>query len=223
MTSEDSMTAHGFAFVRGVLKAKQCRDLIVMLGEVEGAGRRGLLSEPAVLSLANSATVCDLVRSHLPAEPIPVRGIYFDKSPGTNWIVTWHQDLTLTLRRRVEVPGFGPWSIKDGVPHVHPPVNLLEMMLTVRIHLDDCDESNGALRVLSGSHTYGRLSHEQIETLRGQQEEFTCIASAGDVLLMKPLLLHASGKSRAQSHRRVIHLEYAGFALPTPLEWHEAS
>jgi len=213
----------GFAIVPQVLGGEQCRELISLLGPVNGAGRRGLLALPKIAALAQSDQLLDLVRPSLPAEPLPVRAIYFAKSPDTNWLVTWHQDMTLALQERTDVRGFGPWSIKDGVPHVQPPVELLEKILTIRIHLDDADEMNGALRVLPGSHRLGRLSSEKIQELRSQQQDFLCTASAGDALLMRPLLLHASGRSTSQRHRRVLHIEYAAFALPPELRWHEAA
>ena len=96
-------------------------------------------------------------------------------------------------------------------------------MLTVRLHLDDADGTNGALRVLPGSHRLGRLSSEQIQELRARQRDVLCTAAAGDALLMRPLLLHASGRSTSQRHRRVLHIEYAAFALPEELHWHEAA
>src|SRR5262245_7189469 len=75
-----------------------------------------------------------------------VRGLFFDKTPRANWKVSWHQDLTIAVRVRIEAPGFGPWSLKAGVVHVQPPAEILERMATVRLHLDDCSESNGPLR-----------------------------------------------------------------------------
>jgi ectoine hydroxylase-related dioxygenase (phytanoyl-CoA dioxygenase family) len=159
----------------------------------------------------------------MPSEPFPVRAIYFDKSSEANWLVTWHQDLTLAVRNRAEVPGFGPWSMKDGILHVQPPVELLEQMLTLRLHLDDADGANGALRVLPGSHRLGRLSAKRIQEVTAQQSEVLCTASAGDALLMRPLILHASGRSRSHRHRRVLHIEYAAFPLPAGLQWHESA
>lgn len=217
-----TLAQHGFAISGEVLSAEQCNEWINYLGPVAGVGRRSLLLDPKVRTLANSPRILNLVRPHLRQDPISVRGIYFDKSPGTNWLVAWHQDLTLAVRERHEVPGFGPWSIKDGVPHVQPPSGLLEQMLTVRIHLDPCDARNGALGVIPGSHTLGRLDPGQIEALCAEREEVLCEAGAGDVLLMRPLLLHASAKSQTSAHRRVMHLEYAGFDLPSPLKWAEA-
>ena len=110
----------GFAVVPHVLTASEREQLIESLGPVTGAGRRGLLALPIVAQLARSSRLLDIVRPHLPADPRPVRAIYFDKFPEANWLVAWHQDLTLALRARADVPGFGPWSIKDGVPHVQP-------------------------------------------------------------------------------------------------------
>src|SRR5262249_25011894 len=147
-----------------------------------------LLALPTVARLARSPCLLDLIRPHLTSEPFPVRAIYFDKSSETNWLVPWHQDLTLALRAKVEVPGFGPSSTKDGIPHVQPPVELLQQMLAVRLHLDDAGECNSALRALPGSHRIGRLSSERIQELRSQQADFLCAVSAGDALLMRPLL-----------------------------------
>jgi hypothetical protein len=213
----------GFSIVSGFLSAAKQRELLSAMGPVTGAGRRGILGLPEVAALAHSPKLIDLVRPHLVSEPKPVRVIYFDKSSEANWLVPWHQDLTLALEARADVPGFGPWSVKDGIVHVQPPVEYLQQMLTVRLHLDDADESNGALRVLPGSHRMGRLSAQKIQELRAQQSEILCAATAGDALLMRPLILHASSRSTSNSHRRVLHLEYAGFALPAGLRWHEAA
>jgi ectoine hydroxylase-related dioxygenase (phytanoyl-CoA dioxygenase family) len=112
--------------------------------------------------------------------------------------------------------------MKEGVPHVQPPAILLEQMLTVRLHLDDANESNGALEVVVGSHRFGKIAPAQIPALREQSGEVVCSARSGDALLMRPLLLHASSRSTAQNkHRRVIHIEYAGFALPEGMAWAE--
>lgn len=147
-----------------------------------------------------------------------MRAIYFDKTPSTNWAVSWHQDLLLAVRARADVPGFGPWSVKEGIVHVQPPIRLLEQMLTLRLHLDDANASNGPLRVLPGSHSSGLLSSEQIDA-QSRNEGVLCEVRAGGALLMRPLLLHSSSRCTTDAHRRVIHIEYAGFELPAALEW----
>ena len=178
---------------------------------------RGALKDPSVGALARSAPIMDRVRPHLPAEPFPVRAIYFDKTASSNWLVPSYQDLTLALSHRKEVQGFGPWSVKDGMPHVQPPMAYLERMLTVRLHLDDADEANEALRLLPGTHLMGRLDAARIRELRTSCSEVVCAVSDGDALLMKPLLPHASGRSWTQRRRRVLHLEYACLDLPAGL------
>ena len=125
---------------------------------------------------------------------VPVRSILFDKTPEENWPVAWHQDLTITVAAKHEIDGYGPWSIKDGIPHVQPPVSFLEGMTTLRIHLDDTPAANGALRVIPGSHTMGRLNARQIRNLTTSRE-VTCECQAGDILGMSPLILHASSRS----------------------------
>lgn len=220
-TATSNLEQGGFALFPAVLEKQAVEKLLALLGPVNGAGRRGLLAVPEVSALAWSPRVLNLVRPHLPQEPLPVRTLYFDKSPEANWLVPWHQDLTLAVRERVDVPGFGPWSAKEGVPHVQPPVGLLERMLAVRVHLDDAGTDNGALRVLPGTHRLGRLSAERIQELRATVPEQTCVARAGDALLMRPLLLHASARSESGRHRRVLHFEYAAFELPPSLRWHE--
>ncbi len=222
MTRASDLDALGFAIVPQVLDQAASEALRDLLGDAEGAGTRGMLRVPEVMKLAQSL-LADLVRPHLTGDPIPVRGIFFDKRPETNWLVAWHQDLTLALRERVEVPGFGPWSVKEDVPHVQPPVEWLEQMLTVRLHLDDADSDNGALRVLPGTHRLGRLDAQSITTCRETRAEALCAAKVGDALLMRPLLLHASARSASERRRRVLHIEFGGFDLPSPLKWHEAA
>jgi ectoine hydroxylase-related dioxygenase (phytanoyl-CoA dioxygenase family) len=178
---------------------------------------------PAIRALVASPIIAALVKDRLAGNGVLVRSIFFDKTPGANWLVPWHQDLSIAVRERREAPGFGPWSVKDGVPHVQPPLPILEDMLTLRLHLDDCDEANGALRVIPGSHRRGRLSATEIAELRTRNAETVCSARSGDALVMRPLLLHASAEAREVHHRRVVHLEYASSSLPHGLEWAEHS
>ena len=220
---DHQLEQQGFSLVPDVLSVSDRERLIDALQVFKGAGRRELLGHSAVAQFARSPRILEMVRPHLPCEPYPVRAIYFNKSPDTNWLVPWHQDLTIAVNARTDVPGFGPWSVKDGIPHVQPPTEMLDKMLTIRLHLDDCDATNGALRVLCGSHRLGLLSAERIQDLRAMLPEFVCCLSAGDALLMRPLLLHASARVKDNRSRRVLHIEYAGFSLSAGLDWHEAA
>jgi ectoine hydroxylase-related dioxygenase (phytanoyl-CoA dioxygenase family) len=104
----------------------------------------------------------------------------------------WHQDRTIALERRVDCPGFGPWSLKGGIVHVEPAVEVLEHMLALRLHLDDCDEANGPLRVIPGSQVLGRLTAIEIRRRCKRAPSVACLVPAGGVVLMRPLLLNAS-------------------------------
>src|SRR5580765_7653483 len=126
----------GFAFVPGILSESERRGLLGTLGAMTGAGQRGVLGIPEVAHVASSARLLALVAPHTSAEPRVVRAIYFNKSPEANWAVAWHQDLTVAVRERMDVDGFGPWSVKDGVAHAHAPAEVLKQMLTIRLHLE---------------------------------------------------------------------------------------
>ena len=183
-------------------------------------GIRNLLSiAPYVYWLANSPRIRSIVQSLIGKQARVVRGIFFDKTREANWNVPWHQDLTIAVRQRKDIAGFNCWTTKAGTTHVQPPTSVMEGMLALRLHLDDTSEDSGALRVFPGSHTLGRLSPTAIERTRRETPSFVCAARRGDVLVMRPLLLHSSSVSSKASHRRVIHLEYAATDLPGGLEW----
>jgi ectoine hydroxylase-related dioxygenase (phytanoyl-CoA dioxygenase family) len=186
-------------------------------------GVRNLLdSSKAVRDLARSHPVRSIAEAVLGEACFVVRALLFDKSPTANWKVVWHQDLTIAVRERREVPGYGPWSTKAGVAHVQPPPDVLEQMLAVRVHLDDCGVDNGPVRVVSGTHRLGRLDSETIEQLRAEHPETICVASRGAVLAFHPLLLHASSPATIPRRRRVLHFEFASGTirrLPGDLSW----
>ncbi|MBP6013132.1 MAG: phytanoyl-CoA dioxygenase family protein [Alphaproteobacteria bacterium] len=219
----------GFAIVPNVIPTHEIERLrAAVCGGTDGIQRRGstyggrnLLALPEVRRLAADGAVRDLIEPIVGPDAIPVRALFFDKIPEANWPVLWHQDLTIAVAERHDLEGWGPWSVKAGVPHVEPPAALLAGMLTIRLHLDDSHADNGPLRVIPGSHRLGRLSRDRIQATREKSGEAVCTAPSGSALLMRPLLLHASSPARSPSHRRVIHLEFArAEALPQPLRWH---
>ncbi|MEO6593981.1 MAG: phytanoyl-CoA dioxygenase family protein [Planctomycetota bacterium] len=218
-----SFASQGFAIVANVIDAAFCARLSqVVAGTVgDGAGCRTGLAHAAVRELATSPAVRALVEPVLGSDAFAVRATLFDKTPIANWLVAWHQDLTIAVRERREVAGFGPWSVKDGVPNVQPPVAVLEGLLIVRIDLDGSDATKGALRVLPGTHTRGVLTAKMRNESAWLQAAVTCAVSPGGALLMRPLLLHSSSRAESPSHRRVVHLEFAGAELTAGLEWHE--
>jgi ectoine hydroxylase-related dioxygenase (phytanoyl-CoA dioxygenase family) len=186
-------------------------------------GVRNLLDDsPGVRMLAQSRAVRDVAEAVLGDGCVVVRALLFDKTAAANWKVVWHQDLTIALAERRDVPGYGPWSEKAGVVHAQPPTEVLEQMIAVRVHLDDCGPDNGPVRVIGGTHRRGRLSAAAIEQVRGEKSESVCLARKGAALAFHPLLLHASSPATVPGHRRVLHFEFASArvrALPGDLAW----
>lgn len=168
---------------------------------------------------ARTGTGMALAREALGPQAHFVRGIYFDKSPQTNGYVTWHQDRKIAVEKRVSIPGWGPWSRKDGRWHVQPPIDWLERMIAVRLHLDDAGERSGGLRPIAGSHRNGLLATRRIADLVHELPPRCPSLCAGDALLMHPLLLHALSRIETPCHRRVLHFEYCALTLPEGLNW----
>lgn len=213
----------GVQIFRAALSPEKIEALKPLFPE-NAAGQRSLLRDlPAVRELAHSAEFLSLVAELGCPGAWPVRAVFFDKNLAQNWKVPWHQDLSIAVAERRELPGFSPWSQKDGTLHVQPPTEVLQGMVTLRLHLDDCGSDNGPLRVIPGSHREGKLSPDAITRLRDSKPEQACIVSAGDVVAMSPLILHASSPAASPRHRRVIHIEYTAAALPGGLEWCEAA
>jgi ectoine hydroxylase-related dioxygenase (phytanoyl-CoA dioxygenase family) len=146
--------------------------------------------------------------------------VYFEKSSSNNWLVSIHQDLSIPVQARVDAAACSGWSKKDGVLFVQPPAAVLENIVAVRLHLDDSTPTNGPLRVVPGSHRSGRLTSQQAAELRGRSGVVDCLVPKGGVLLMRPLLLHASSKAEELTPRRVLHFVFASPLLPLGLAWH---
>jgi len=220
----------GFAVVPNVLTLAQIDRLRSVLDDARdiaqtcrtGAvyGVRNLLDVAEVSNLAADPAIRRFIEPIVGVSAIPVRALFFDKTPDANWPVLWHQDLTIAVAERHDLKGWGPWSIKAGVTHVEPPARLLAAMLTIRLHLDDCHADNGPLRVMAGSYAEGRLTRDRIKTIREAAPERIVTAPLGSALLMRPLLLHASSPAKRQKRRRVVHVEFAPRdLLPLPLTW----
>jgi hypothetical protein len=173
------------------------------------AGARHVLDVPAVSALACDARMLAAAGQWLDGHAIPFRATLFDKSPEANWLVAWHQDTALPLETRVDAPGWGPWSEKQGVWYAHAPASALEKVVALRLHLDDSTGDNGPLRVLPGTHRLGVLGDAEVSRIARESAAVDCLARAGDVLAMRPLIIHASSKVARETPRRVLHIEYA--------------
>ena len=149
----------------------------------------------------------------------PVRAILFDKTPATNWSLAWHQDRTIAVVRRIDVDGFGPWTVKSGLHHVAPPFDLLAGMVTLRVHLDPVPATNAPLLIAPGSHRLGRICEADVPRVVRQCGTFACLAEAGDIWLYATPIWHASEPALNPMHRRVLQADYAIGELPGGLKW----
>lgn len=203
----------GFAVVPSVLSTRELIPILVSLADLQPprgrAGIRHVLSHPTVKVVADNPRLVEMAQAVLGLAAFPFRATLFDKTPDSNWLITWHQDTALPLQEQIEAPGWGPWSEKEGVIYAHAPASALQQILALRLHLDDCGEENGPLRVIPGTHGLGILSDAEIERHTTYDDPVDCLAARGGVVAMRPLVIHASSKSRSQAQRRVLHIEYA--------------
>ncbi|MFC6998872.1 WYL domain-containing protein [Rufibacter roseus] len=182
---------------------------------------RNLLQEiPKLKTVLFNQNLCRLVKEGFGENYFLTKAIFFDKPPQSNWYVTWHQDIPINVQGKIETEGFRGWTNKAGLISVIPPLEYLQKSVTVRVHLDDTDEKNGALRVIPKTH-FKVLNSEEIAHIRETEEPKCCKVLRGGVHLMKPLTLHASSKTENDQHRRVIHLEFNCLELPEKMEWLE--
>lgn len=224
MNASAELNETGFAILKNVLDEAAIlslkRDLSAMISEKSESayGVRNLLNlSPRVRKFSESETVRNLAESFLGKDAKVVRAIFFNKTHAANWKVPWHQDLTIAVREKRETAGFTAWTRKSEIWHVQAPDSILREMLTLRFHLDDADETNGALKAVAGSHRR-RLDSAEVQKL--PKPFALCRASKGDVMLMRPLVVHSSSAGTCPQNRRVIHLEMAAENLPNNLDWY---
>ncbi|MDN3637840.1 phytanoyl-CoA dioxygenase family protein [Simiduia curdlanivorans] len=190
-----------------------------LLSEKGGGIRNAEKKFRTILAFAQSSRVIKCAERFLSGQPQLARAILFNKRPGKNWLVTWHQDKTIALSSRFNKSGWGPWSLKDGAHCVQPPSHVLDNMIALRVHLDESTAANGALKLIPGSHNRGILNQEQIDQFLATRDAITIEAPRASALAMRPLILHASSKAHIPTTRRVLHLEYSAAELPAGVTW----
>jgi hypothetical protein len=214
----------GFAVVSQVLTSSACEAISLSLVEIsnKGVGLRDLLDMPWCKMLAREVRHHPAISPLLPNDPVAVQCTYFEKSQNQNWLVPIHQDLSIPVRERVENPALTGWSEKQSSLFVQPPDIVLQEIVAVRLHVDECGNDDGALRIVPGSHKLGRLSNDDALEVRGNLGEVVCAVPKGGALLMRPLALHASSKATGDSRRRVLHFVFGPSRLPLGLSWQHA-
>lgn len=174
---------------------------------------------PETLDLIFNKNLKEIIKSNFGKGYFITKSIYFDKPEKSNWFVAYHQDLTISVDKKIDAENFENWTVKQNQYAVQPPQEILENNFTIRIHIDKTTKDNGALKVINNSHSKGIL---RIENLNFENEKETiCEVEKGGIMIMKPLLFHASNKTTNNERRRVIHIEFSKQELPSELEWSE--
>ena len=176
---------------------------------------------PNLKDLIFNQNLTEIVSNLFNSKSFLTKAIYFDKPSESNWFVAYHQDLTISVDKKVDVKNYINWTFKKGQFGVQPPIKILQSTITVRIHLDKTDKNNGALKIIPKSHLKGIYRTQSINWEK--EKEHICEVEKGGVMLMKPLTLHASNRTTNQKQRRVIHLEFCNQELAKPLIWLERS
>lgn len=221
----------GFSVIPGVFEREELNAIPQLIDQADSsrssfrktddlfAIRQFLKEVPSVKDVLLVKKLVSIIEHIFGTDYFLVKSIYFDKPGASNWFVSYHQDLTISVDRKIEAEGFGSWTLKQDLFGVQPPLEILENIFTMRVHLDDTDGNNGALRVVPGSHRKGIYRPGAINW--ENETEVTCSIPAGGIMIMRPLLLHASSRTINQSRRRVVHLEFCNRELPAPLKWAE--
>lgn len=214
----------GYALLPKFLDGSTCKELreAAELSAHRGVGSRDMLDLEWCRRLAVTLRqrLADL--DCLPHSDRAVQCTLFEKSPERNWLVAIHQDLSIPVEEKVADTRLGGWSVKSGIPFVHAPIDVLEQLTAVRVHLDPCDACDGPLNIVPGSHLHGIIDAAKANELRDMLGVIPCTASVGDALVMRPALLHASSKASGNSRRRVLHFLYGPPSLPYGLKWARA-
>jgi len=226
------LTEEGYVIINDIFTADEVTEIVKVINNVDASGnpafrktadlfaiRRFVKEVPSISRLLFNSSLRTIIDQLFGDGYFLVKAIYFDKPEQSNWFVAWHQDLTISVAEKTEADGFTQWTIKNNQYAVQPPVTLLENIFTIRIHLDDTDENNGALKIIPQSHRKGIYRPETIDW--AQEQEVVCNVNSGGIMIMQPLLLHASNRSTNNNKRRVIHLEFSNRLLPEGLQWAE--
>ncbi len=183
------------------------------------AVRQLIKNVPKLTHLLFNKKLNELLSDISESEYFLTKAIYFDKPSESNWFVAYHQDLSITVNKKANLKNYSNWTFKKGQHGVQPPIKILEDTVTIRIHLDNTDKNNGALKVIPKSHLNGIVRADSKDW--NIENEFMCEVKKGGAMIMKPLTLHASSRTTNGKKRRVVHLEFNKHYLTEPLAWLE--
>jgi ectoine hydroxylase-related dioxygenase (phytanoyl-CoA dioxygenase family) len=230
-TMKQDILNQGFAIIDNVFTDEEISDLLLTISQADTskptfrktndlfAIRQFLKEVPASVEKVFTGKLNNIISEYFGDDYFVVKSIYFDKPENSNWFVSYHQDLTISVDKKIDIEGYGPWTTKQNQYAVQPPLEILQDNFTIRIHLDNTNEENGALKVVPTSHLKGIYRPETIDWTI--EKETTCNVKKGGIMFMKPLLLHSSSRTTNNNKRRVLHIEFSRSLLPDNLNWAE--
>lgn len=219
---KESLAQKGFSKTESIFSNEELQELINLIGNTEKkyAIRQLIHKVPEIWNVIfKNEKFTQLYDDVCNDTFFLSKAIFFNKPSKSNWFVSYHQDLSISVKERIEIEGYTKWTNKNGQLRVIPPKEVLEIIMTIRIHLDKTEATNGALKVIPGSHDKGIIRVDASFDKDNYGEVIVCEVAKGGVMLMKPLLLHASSKSISEFDRRVIHLEFCNKEIP--IQWLE--
>ncbi|WP_276346254.1 phytanoyl-CoA dioxygenase family protein [Daejeonella sp. JGW-45] len=229
MTPESQIIHHGFAILNECIDTSRIQSLEKELSELKvfefssDASRVNLLKHSkAVHETANNPELNGIITNICDRKMFPVKAFVLDKALDNNWAIPWHQDLKIAVEQQVAAEGYTNWSVEAGITHVHPPVHVMERLITIRIHLDSASEKNGAIHVVPGSHKKGVIDNDDIQRIAKGSGCRLCTVDSGGIMIMKPLLLHDSPPSHSSARRRILQIEF-GYELGNGVRWYDLS
>ncbi|MCC9073105.1 phytanoyl-CoA dioxygenase family protein [Flavobacterium sp. F-65] len=230
----DEINADGFTIIENVYNESEIEKLISIIeSSTENKAEKTTFRKsedlfairqfhkeiPETLDYIFNQNLKDIIQSNFGENYFITKSIYFDKPEKSNWFVAYHQDLTISVDKKIDIKNFENWTTKQNQFAVQPPKEILEKNFTIRIHIDKTTKDNGALKVINSSHSKGIYRVENMD-LKNEKETI-CEVDKGGIMIMKPLLFHASNKTTNNERRRVIHIEFSNLELPNGLEWSE--
>ena len=228
---KDQIQDLGFTVIENIYSRDEVEQIIKTINQTDSsrltfgksadifAIRQFLKEVPETADLIFSDNLKAVIRQLFGDDYFVVKSIYFDKPETSNWFVSYHQDLTISVDKKMDIENYGPWTVKQNQFAVQPPIDILENIFTIRIHLDDTDENNGGLKVVPKSHLKNIYRSETIDWTIEKEE--ICKVPTGGLMIMKPLILHGSNKTTNNKKRRVVHIEFSNRELSKDLEWSE--
>jgi Phytanoyl-CoA dioxygenase (PhyH) len=205
----------GFTLARDIVNAESRDRLLRLVTPAVGSGAvhhrgggafaaRGLLRKLSGLGrLLEACGIDALASAVLGDRAAPLDATFFDKHARANWTVPGHQDRIVAVAAGTA----RKHRIRGGIAYAELDAKTLAGLVALRIHFDPTDSETGALCVVPGSHLAGVMPSGHISNVPLDQY-VPYAAGAGDVLILRPLLLHRSSPSRGEGRRRVLHVVY---------------